>query len=86
MGYVKRVKKIYGNPSQKDKVLFKYDPVGQRAVRSGCICKKPIVCIPPSSTIDGGGPLTVSVNVIDGQYPATLRFACGIDGGEVFYL
>lgn len=41
MGYVKRVKQIYGNPSQKDKVLFRYDPAGQRAIRIGCICNPP---------------------------------------------
>jgi hypothetical protein len=89
-GYAKKAPKntqnrkpciVWGQPSQKDKVLFRYNPASQRPIRISCCVLKP-TCIPPS-VIDGGTYLSSGSYVIDGQTPNTQSFSCVIDGGEL---
>lgn len=91
-GYAKKAPKntqnrkpciVWGQPSQKDKVLFRYNPASQRPIRVSCLCNiNKSKCIPPS-IIDGGTYLSTGSYVIDNQFPGTQSFTCIIDGGEL---
>jgi len=36
--FVRKIPLVWGNPAQKDKVLFIADPTTQRPIRISCIC------------------------------------------------